>query len=295
MKHIGKLIFGIVISLFGLLLILENLNIITNLTFLENLSLFWPIGLILSGSLIFFKQRKSGFLILILSIIIGVFTMIVPTHLEVNELKVEEFVYPYSNQNNVYYDISIGGSKLTLKNIENSENLVKVNSQTTFSKRLDFEVNNKENITIVKIEENGHFELNELFLLDKQTSNLDIEINSKPNSTLNLNYGAVDGTLDLRNLNVKELIINSGASHTEVYLGDKPINIDISTGASQINFHFPNDIGIRVESDSGASSLNFQNFSKIGNKYFSEDFNSSKEFINIKVSSGVSSINGEFY
>lgn len=293
MKHIGKLIFGTVMVLIGILLLMENLNIVTNFAFIESIRLIWPLGLIIAGGLIFFKQKGTGTLLLIITIIFGIFATIVPTQIQVGELKIQEFNQVYNNEEFAVYDISLGGTKLILNKIEDEANLINVRSKTTLPKELTFDVTKENGVTYVNINENGHIGFSHLFNLDKEISRVNISLNPNPKTKLKFNYGAIDGTLDLRELNIEELNIESGATDTEIYFGKYPTLVDISAGVSNINFYFPENISIEIESDGGVSSLTFKDFKKVGNKYYSPNFNEVENKILIKISSGVSTINGE--
>ncbi len=293
MKNIGKLIFGIVILVLGLLLLIQNLGIVTSIPFADTLKIFWPIGIILAGVLILVKQRLLGTTILILSIVFGIVFTALPTNMEVGELKIENRDYPSENVSEVIYDISFGGANLNLTSSNDKTKLIEIKSETTIQKDLNFKVNEKNGITYVNIEEEGYFTFFDLFNLKDQVSNLDIKLNPDINTKLNLDYGAVDGVLDLRELNIEKLKINSGASSTQIYLGSYPTLIEIDTGASDIQFHFPEGIEIEIENNGGASSTQFSDFKKVGNKYYSPNFEDSEEKIIIKIDSGVSSITGE--
>lgn len=106
--------------------------------------------------------------------------------------------------------------------------------------------------------------------------------------------GAVDSYLDLTDLQVKELVVKTGASSTEIKLPAKAGNtyFKVEAGAASLVIYVPEGVAARVEADSGLASISVdQNrFPKQGGIYQSADFESADNKIDIRIETGVASI-----
>lgn len=294
MKHIGKLIFGIITTIIGILLILSNFNIISNLNFFETFKYVWPVGLILAGALIFFNHKILGSVILVITIVFGFVSMTIPDNLLINNALYEEYTEPYNNEKNVSYDLEFGAT-IFLLNKSSNDNLIEINSNTTLNKKINFNVYHKNNNTEIKMNENGNFGINDFVNLDEQTSKLEINLNSKPISNIDLSFGAVDGVIDLRELKVNKIQINSGASSSKIYFANYPTETYIDCGLSEYTFYFPKDIGVEIDVDGGLLDTDFKDFKKVNEHYYSPNFDPNKENIKIIINAGTSSFKGEYY
>lgn len=123
----------------------------------------------------------------------------------------------------------------------------------------------------------------------------DVELSPETNFDMNLDYGAAEMNLDLENIKVNRLEIDSGAATTNLKFGSYPTRATMKTGASTVNMKFPKDIGVMVEVEGGAVSSNFNDFIKKDKTYYSENYDEREDNIEVSINAGASSIKGEFY
>ncbi len=116
---------------------------------------------------------------------------------------------------------------------------------------------------------------------------------------LDLDIGAAYVELDLYELIIDKLSLNTGAAKIELRLGcrSKDISIDIDSGASQVIIAVPREMGLEMDSDAALSSTNFKKagLEKYQGKYRSDNYNSSDCKADISIDSGVSRIEIEYY
>jgi len=85
----------------------------------------------------------------------------------------------------------------------------------------------------------------------------DIHLNGEIPLSLKIDSGASSSTLDLTNLKVVDLDIDTGASSTEVSLPANAGNtrVDIDSGASSLNLRIPVGVAARIRVKSGIASV----------------------------------------
>jgi hypothetical protein len=112
--------------------------------------------------------------------------------------------------------------------------------------------------------------------------------------TLNLETGASDTRLDLRELKVAKLTLKTGASSTKLTL---PANagftsVTIESGAASVDVQLPEGVAARVRSRSGLSSLvlDRQRFIKSGDTFQSSDYESALNKVDLDIQMGVGSV-----
>ncbi len=124
-----------------------------------------------------------------------------------------------------------------------------------------------------------------------------MKLNPQPVWDMEFNIGAADLSLDLSKYIVKDLVINGGASSIDVKLGSraKIVNVDISTGVSEIDIKLPEGVGARIEFDTVLSSKDLDDFEKRDGVYYSKNYDTAKKKIVIKIDAGISDIDIDFY
>ena len=106
--------------------------------------------------------------------------------------------------------------------------------------------------------------------------------------------GAGEAKLDLTDLMVKELVLKTGASSTEVKLPAQAgtTYFKVEAGAASLVIDIPEGVAARIEADAGLASVTVdQNrFPKQGGFYQSEDFEDAKNKVDIRIETGMASI-----
>lgn len=106
--------------------------------------------------------------------------------------------------------------------------------------------------------------------------------------------GATDSELDLSNLPVDELSIDTGASDLAVYFSDlsPESQVAINSGASDIELHIPEQIGVRLLISSPLTGKNLSgNWLKEEDALISSNYRQAASKMVITVNSGVAAVN----
>jgi hypothetical protein len=122
----------------------------------------------------------------------------------------------------------------------------------------------------------------------------DIHLNRDVPLSLKIDSGASASILDLNDLKVTDLDIDTGASSTELNLPANAGNthVDIDTGASSLKVSVPEGVAATIRVKSGIASININNrFSRIGSGlYQSAEFATATNRIDMTIDAGVGSI-----
>ena len=106
--------------------------------------------------------------------------------------------------------------------------------------------------------------------------------------------GASENLLDLTDLKVKDLVLKTGASSTEIKLPAKAgtTHFKVEAGAASLDIHVPEGVAARVDTEAGLASVSVdQNrFPKQGGIYQSADFKTADNKVDIRIETGMASI-----
>lgn len=124
--------------------------------------------------------------------------------------------------------------------------------------------------------------------------NWDVNLNRAIPITLELHTGASESQIDLTNLQVRELRLETGASNTQIRL---PANagatrVRVSSGAARVRLLVPDQVSARIEVESGLSGIDIdqRRFPRVGRYYESPDYAGAINRVDIHAESGVGSI-----
>lgn len=120
-----------------------------------------------------------------------------------------------------------------------------------------------------------------------------INVNDDVPLDIDVNFGAGEGTLDLRGLKLKSLDIEMGVGELTIDLSGKreqDLNVDIEGGIGSATLYLPRDIGVRVEIHGGIGSVSARAFNKNGKIYTNEAYGSSNILIDIEINAGIGSV-----
>jgi hypothetical protein len=110
---------------------------------------------------------------------------------------------------------------------------------------------------------------------------------------LNIDMGAGEGDLRLRDLDVTNLTVNMGAGRVEVDLtGDrkKDLQADIEGGVGQAVIRLPRKIGVIVNASGGIGTIDASGLKHDGDEYTNAAYGKSPVTIRLKVEGGVGQI-----
>lgn len=287
---------GLLLAVVGLIFLGQNFNFWGSQQ-IDQITLFWPLILVLFGIALMTKKSKFNWLIIIVSFIITTLFLYFATLNENSPFKINNekifqnspetynFSKDLSNEiKNAKVIINTGAVELNLK--ENSDFLIKGDLASSYS---------KPSLNTSFFGETATVNLkNDKFKKSVRGKNIfNVELSNKIPIDLIINAGASSINLDLSKINLNDLDLNTGASSMNITLGkvtnDAKLNID--TGASSVNIKAPKSLGIRVITKTGLTSKNFNGYTKIDNQTFeSPDYNLATEKITLTISAGASSI-----
>jgi hypothetical protein len=122
----------------------------------------------------------------------------------------------------------------------------------------------------------------------------DIRLNRDIPLNLKIDSGASASILDLSDLKVTELDIDTGASSTELTLPANAGNthVDIDTGASSLKVSIPSGVAASIRVKSGIASVNVNSrFPRLdGGLYQSTDYSTAANRVDMTIDAGVGSI-----
>lgn len=124
--------------------------------------------------------------------------------------------------------------------------------------------------------------------------NWSVRLNREIPIALDLEIGANEATLDLSDLLISEVYLKSGANATDIRLPSNSglTRVRISSGAASVNLHIPQGVAAQISSRSGLSSINVdtQRFPKAGQNYRSLDYEAAANKVDIDIEMGVGSV-----
>lgn len=121
----------------------------------------------------------------------------------------------------------------------------------------------------------------------------DFALNADIPLSIEVESGASELTLDLRQLKIESLELETGASSSKVFLPEAAgfTQAAISAGAASVDITVPEGVAadIRVESGLGSVSVDQTRFPRNGKRYTSPDYAAAVNKVEINVETGVSS------
>ena len=111
---------------------------------------------------------------------------------------------------------------------------------------------------------------------------------------LHLKSGASESVLDLTDLQVRSLRVDTGASSTRINTPARAgyTRLDVHSGAASVVINIPQGVVARIESKGGLATTNVDRirFPQNGNIYQSPDYSAAANRIDIQVETGVGSV-----
>jgi hypothetical protein len=121
----------------------------------------------------------------------------------------------------------------------------------------------------------------------------DIQLSDKIPIELEIDFGAGEGKLDLRDIKLMALNIDMGAGDLTVNLTgkrDQNLYVDIDGGVGHASLYLPRDIGVKVKIDGGIGSVSARGFYKRKGSYTNDKYGETEISINIDIDAGIGSI-----
>lgn len=119
-------------------------------------------------------------------------------------------------------------------------------------------------------------------------------LNKDTSWQLKFEMGASDAHIDLTDLRVTDLKVETGASSTDIILpaNSGVTHVDLDGGAASVNFTIPEGVAARIRVDSGLSSIDIdrERFPRVGDYYKSADYETAANKIDLNADFGAGSL-----
>ena len=122
----------------------------------------------------------------------------------------------------------------------------------------------------------------------------DVALNPEIPTALTLSLGANKSMLDLRDLNITDLKLETGASDTRLTLPARGrFSADLDLGAASLEVTIPDSLSARIRASLGAADLKIDQsrFPRNGSYYQSPDYDTAEDSVDMIVDAGAASIN----
>ncbi len=254
-------------------------------------SLFWGSVLIVLAGLLLLKQMGVivgdifGYFWPLLIIAVGIW-LIVGFFARKQPVEGEQVSIPLEGATSAYVKLDHGAGRLTLRSGAGADEIV----NGVFGNGLSFKSHVEGGRLEVKLRTSQQF----WAWWPGESLDWDIRLNRDIPLSLKIDSGASSSTLDLSDLKVTDLDIDTGASSTELTLPANAGNthVDIDTGASSLKVSVPAGVAASIRVKSGIASVNVNpRFPKIdGGLYQSPDYSTAANRVDMTIDAGVGSI-----
>lgn len=293
---------GIIIILIGVIWLIGNLDIfsfsVANV-FFRALGRLWPLILIGIGISILIKEKPViklivWILIVLVVLLYGIYGLNTSTREYTNThennrlTKQTNSIVKEVNTKEGSLQFAFGAGELTLDSTD--QNLLQY--ETNFDFKYDYRLENNNTKAIVDFTKEN-YDFNRDYDFDKLFC--DLALNKAVVWDMDIDLGAAQGTLDLRDIPVNSLDLGTGAADIDLYLGEqnKSTDVNIESGASNLDIYVPKDAGLKIKMESALSDNNLSELGlvKDGDDYISSDFDTKNVQIVFNISMGVGSLN----
>lgn len=110
---------------------------------------------------------------------------------------------------------------------------------------------------------------------------------------LNVNMGAGQGDLNLRQINLTRLRVEMGAGQMNLDLtGERKqnFNVDVQGGVGEAVIRLPHDVGVEIRADGGIGSIDTSGLHKEGGRWVNDAWGKSPITIHMNVEGGIGEI-----
>lgn len=278
--------FGFFILSIGILFLLVNIGII-NWSIMNALFEIWPAIFIAIGINIIFRNNTIVRIITWLLFIGAVVAYgyyydsrwEVPGNSMSNNVSIEKLKETEQGE----MKLSLGGTSLFVDSTDSK--LVEASIPNPDIKH-NVSYRNGNSLAVVKFERESFVNI-----VPDRRDECRVSMNDKVLWDLDIDVGAVNGTINMSELKVGKLDLDMGAGNIKLVFGNKQkrIEADIDAGASSIEVVIPAGVGARISMDGALNNTNLRdlNWSKQGEYYISPDYDTCESKIDMDVDMGV--------
>lgn len=223
-------------------------------------------------------------------LLIGLWMILGSTLSRKRDIEVENFAVPLADIKSARIELHHGAGKLDLGTAGNPDNLVEGTCAGGVEQRLAV----KDNFARLELRPRGQEFWDSAFHWPGEGLRWNLGLSASVPFELILKTGANDANIDLSNLSVTNLSLESGASNTRIILPEKVdhISVKIKAGAASLAIQVPQSMAARIKIDSGVTSkkIDTARFPQTGSVYESPDFAVALHKAEILIETGVSSV-----
>ncbi len=290
-RHSGAPVWGIIILFFGILLLLQTLNILP-WSLWDTLWRFWPAIIIIIGLGILLCRANPWLVSLMVIVILGASLGIaIWQHgtAETTGVTTRSYSQPVGNLQNVEVNIDFNAGKLTIDNVSSdSSNLVEA----------DTEVKNDISSLRADLSRQGTVGTLSLDAINQQYWPnggvlWNISLTEKIPLALDINTSASSLNLDLNNLNLSSLNmdINAGSCDLKLPVPNGVLETQIKANAASVSIDIPDNAAARIQASSNIATLNVgSRFNKRGNDYVTSNYDASTNRIELILNTNVGTV-----
>ncbi len=132
-----------------------------------------------------------------------------------------------------------------------------------------------------------------MFLPHMERYDWDLRLNSEIPMTLTLQMGANKASVDLSNLHVTDLKVETGASQADITLPARGrMRAKFNLGAASLTIHVPQGVAARIHATHGVSDVKVDQsrFPRNGEYYQSPDYETAQDAAEIRIEAGAAEI-----
>lgn len=290
-----NMILGFIFIVLGCFCILDNFDMIDfKISFiLSGIADLWPLFLVVIGINLIVKNKTIEKILWILVVII-IFSYSFFMSYNNSSIMPENSYKSIILEDKITEgkaDLDIGATQFDI--ISGTTDFSTLSSTHQF----DYEVKTQNTVQTIYI---SNSDKSADFLDEKTDRSMKLNLNESIPWNFDINCGAVNARLDLKNIDVQELNLDAGAGRIQVDLGRKSKNTDIhiNSGVSQIVLNIPRESGLKVTLDGALNSTNLRELDLIekSNHFFlSDNYNKASSNYNIDAEMGVGNFKINYY
>jgi hypothetical protein len=260
----GQLFWGIVLLLIGGIMLANEMGVRlpNNMSLMQ---LFWPLALIFAGGWVLVGVLFRG------------------------NVETENASIDLQDANNAYLKISHGAGELKVHSGASINEI----AHGTFVGGLEHKATRNGDRLEVRMRPANDF-MDFPFFGPRAQFDWDVALNAEIPTALELSLGANKSMLDLHDMNITDLKLETGASDTRLTLPARGrFRADLDFGAASLEVIIPDGLSARIRASLGAADMKIDEsrFPRNGSYYQSRDYDSAANSVDMTIDAGAASIN----
>jgi hypothetical protein len=254
-------------------------------------SLFWGILILIFGAMLFLENIRiipSGVVWPVVLIFLGIWILVGRNLVQKNT--VDQLVIPLADTSKAEIILNHGAGKVNISSSDDQTALL----AGSFGGGVHQKIDRVGPSTLLKLFVPSSFWDGFNWMGGSQGLVWDVKLNNQIPIKLILKTGASESNLDLTNIRVIDLRVETGASSTKIMM---PANAGLCTtkieaGAASVAIRIPTGVAGKIRVQSGLSGINIDSnrFIRSGDYYQSPDYASAANKVDIHVETGVGSV-----